>query len=93
MRLDQQPLLLDENIHPDVADYLRSRGMDVTTVYDLKLTGAGDLLLLQKAHETGRIIITHDGDFGTLAVATGEPLTGIIFYGLGILILNSPLPL
>ena len=35
--------------------------------------------LLAKAHEMGRFVLTHDSDFGTLAVFLRRPAAGIIF--------------
>lgn len=73
------PLLTDENIHPGVVDGLRSRGKDVRTVEDEQLRGSDDLTILRRAHSSGRVVVTHDSDFGRLAVQAGEPYTGIIF--------------
>ena len=34
---------------------------------------------LNRANTDGRVIVTHDGDFGSLAVQNGQPLIGIFF--------------
>jgi predicted nuclease of predicted toxin-antitoxin system len=73
------PLLADENIHPDVVAFLQQEGKDLQTVVGQGLVGQSDLIVLRRAHETGRVILTHDSDFGTLAVMQGEPFTGIIY--------------
>jgi predicted nuclease of predicted toxin-antitoxin system len=73
------PLLADENIHPDVVAFLQQEGKDFQTVVGQGLIGQSDLIVLRRAHETGRVILTHDSDFGTLAVMQGEPFTGIIY--------------
>ncbi len=73
------PLLTDENIHPLVVEGLRERGFDVTTVVEKGLAGARDLVLLQTARDEGRVIVTHDSDFGTLATRQGEPISGIVY--------------
>jgi len=73
------PLLTDENVHPDVVAFLRERGNDVRSVVECDLLGQSDVDLLRLAHESGRVILTHDHDFGTLAVARGEPFTGIVY--------------
>ena len=39
-----------------------------------------DSQILTLAHERGRFVLTHDADFGTLAVHRREPFTGIIYF-------------
>jgi predicted nuclease of predicted toxin-antitoxin system len=73
------PLFTDENIHPDVVQGLRTRGKDVRTVVDEGLRGSDDVVVLRRAHSTGRVVITHDADFGKLAIQAAEPYTGIVF--------------
>ena len=41
--------------------------------------GTSDVLLLRRAFSERRIIITHDSNFGTLAIANGEPIFGIVY--------------
>jgi predicted nuclease of predicted toxin-antitoxin system len=72
-------LLADENIHPDVVAGLRKRGNDVRTVVDEGLRGSDDVVILRHAHAARRVIVTHDSDFGKLAIQAGEPYTGILF--------------
>lgn len=73
------PLLADENIHPDVIAFLQQNGNDIQTVIGQGLVGQSDLVILRKGHEAGRVILTHDSDFGTLAILQEEPATGIIY--------------
>ena len=73
------PLLADENIHPGVIAGLRKRGHDVRSVEDEALRGADDAAILRRAHASGRVVMTHDSDFGRLAIQAGEPYTGILF--------------
>jgi predicted nuclease of predicted toxin-antitoxin system len=77
------PLLSDENIHPDVVSALIAQGRDVRTVRDEELLGHGGLEIIRRAHASGRAVLTHDADFGMLAVQAGEPFTGIIYRDLG----------
>ncbi len=72
-------LLSDENIHPDVVSHLRRQGHDVQTVAEQGLNGQSDVALLRHAYKTDRVILTHDSDFGTLAILQGEPFIGIIY--------------
>jgi predicted nuclease of predicted toxin-antitoxin system len=73
------PLLADENVHPDVVDALRAQGKDIVSVHDEKLTGQPDVAVLRRARELARVVLTHDSDFGQLAVQAGEPIVGIIY--------------
>lgn len=79
MTLTDFPLLTDENIDPEVVSYLRSRGFDVCDVVAEGWLGASDQELLSRATAEGRIVLTHDSDFGTLAVLGGQPLVGVIY--------------
>lgn len=73
------PILTDENIHPDVTAFLQNLGKDIETVSQIGLGGHSDLDIIQAATHAGRIILTHDSDFGTLAVMQQEPIIGIIY--------------
>ena len=79
MNLFEFSLLADENIHPDVIKYLREQGHDILSIYDAGLVGHSDTAVLRVAQQSGRTIISHDSDFGTLALAQNEPFIGIIF--------------
>ncbi len=73
------PLLADENLHPRVVQGLRERGLDVVTVVDRGRGGADDHDVLQLAAAEGRVVLTHDSDFGQLAIQNGLPTAGIIY--------------
>ena len=73
------PLLTDENIHPDVVQGLRAQGKDIRTVVDDGLRGSDDIVVLGHAHAMGRVVLTHDADFGKLAIQADKPYTGILF--------------
>lgn len=78
--LGQFALLADENIHPGVVAFLRATGIDVASVADdPSLAGSPDDFILQKAYEQQRVVLTHDADFGALAVAGFRPTIGIVF--------------
>ncbi len=72
-------MLADENIHPQVVDALRRRGADVLDVKESGWIGSTDLEILRKASTENRVVLTHDSDFGKLAITTGEPMFGIIY--------------
>ena len=73
------PLLADENIHPEVVRFLHEQGYDVQAVTEGGRFGQSDADVLSLAHTAGRVVLTHDSDFGTLVIARGEPFTGIIY--------------
>ena len=79
MKLDRFKLLTDENIHRDVVQFLRDRGFDVRDVAEEGLFGTTDVDLLRRAVSQDRVVMTHDRDFGTLAVLAGEPIVGIVY--------------
>jgi predicted nuclease of predicted toxin-antitoxin system len=55
--------LVDENMHNEVARFLRARGWNVKSVGDLELRGHSDEDVLAFAHREDRILLTHDRDF------------------------------
>ncbi len=79
MKLRGGRFLADENIHVDVVAFLRSDGCDVLDVKEAGLDGSDDLSLLRLTVAETRVVLTHDSDFGTLAMAAHEPITGIIY--------------
>ena len=79
MKLRQFPLLTDENVDPDVVAGLRRLGFDVLDVMESGRAGASDVELVRWAKSQGRVVITHDADFGTLAILQKEPLIGLVF--------------
>lgn len=79
MNLFDFPFLADENIHPDVIQFLREQEYDVLSVYESELGGETDTAVLRAAHQSGRIVVSHDSDFGALTFAQNVPFTGIVF--------------
>ena len=79
MKLAQFKLLTDENIHCEVVALLRQRGFDVLDVAEEGLFGTTDVDLLRRAVSENRVVVTHDRDFGTLAILGGEPIVGIVY--------------
>lgn len=49
------------------------------SVAALRLAGADDSKVLQAAFATQRVVLTHDSDFGLLALASGERVKGIVY--------------
>ena len=67
------------DIAAPVVHFLRAQGVDVLSARE---EGWGDLTdsqILARAHAMARFVLTHDSDFGTLAVHRGEAITGIVY--------------
>ena len=56
------PALLDEDIRPAVGDALVARGFDVLSVLEVGPRGVADTLVLERAIELRRVLITHNAD-------------------------------
>ena len=72
------PILADENVHPEVIEFLRKLGLDVDSIAEQGNFGLSDTEVLQQATEAERVVLTHDSDFGGLALM-GAKFVGIIF--------------
>lgn len=79
--LAESPWVTDENIHPEVVAYLRSRGLDVVDVKEQGWQGRLDEEILRAAYHAGRIVLTHDGTSGRWPCLGGAPSSGS--YGSG----------
>lgn len=70
--------IVDENVAGMLIRSLRERGHDVLSVRE-SLPGAADSDILARARTDGRVVVTHDKDFGELAFRFGLPATsGIV---------------
>ncbi len=72
------PLLADENVHSDVIAFLRGIRLDVVSIAEQGKFGLPDTQVLQQANELNRVVLTHDSDFGGMAVF-GAKFIGIIY--------------
>lgn len=59
-------LIVDQQLPPILAAWLRDRGADAVHVRDLGLTGASDAAIWAEASRDDAVIISRDEDFGTL---------------------------
>jgi predicted nuclease of predicted toxin-antitoxin system len=64
---------------PKVVAFLRNDGIDVLDTKEQGWHGKSDDELLEIAYQEKRWVLTHDADFGTLAIHEGKPYLGIIF--------------
>jgi predicted nuclease of predicted toxin-antitoxin system len=71
--------LTDENIHPLIVQFLRQAGCEIEDVFTWGLRKAADQVILNHALNDSRIVLTHDRDFGRLAILGRQPLHGIVF--------------
>ena len=72
------PLVADINIAVPVVEFLRAQGVDVVSAREEGWHRYEDRDLLSQAHSMNRFVLTHDTDFGRLAVHRGQPITGIL---------------
>ncbi|MEZ5352182.1 MAG: DUF5615 family PIN-like protein [Bryobacteraceae bacterium] len=79
MKLADFAFLADASIHPGAIAFLRESNLSVATLAELGLETASDALLLAKAAETNRVILTHDRDFDPATGPSGKPTPGIIY--------------
>jgi predicted nuclease of predicted toxin-antitoxin system len=69
--------LADECFVGQIVSELRQRGHDVAWVRE-DFAGASDEDVLNRSHAESRILLTHDWDFGELAIRHEKPATGIV---------------
>ncbi len=79
MKFQSVKILADENISPKVVAFFRQCGLDVLDTKEEHWYGKDDEELLDTAHREQRFVLTHDSDFGTLAINEGKPYYGIIY--------------
>lgn len=79
MKLREFRFVTDENVDPDVVAYLRGAGWDIVDAVENGWQGTRDLELLRRSVALGRVVITHDRDFGTLALLQSQPIIGLLY--------------
>jgi predicted nuclease of predicted toxin-antitoxin system len=70
-------ILLDTCIAADIQQKLEEAGHDVFWAGSLS-PDPGDAVLLARAHDEGRVLVTIDKDFGELAIVHRKPHSGIV---------------
>lgn len=73
------PLVADMDIAVPVIQFLREHGIEILSALEEGWENLTDSQILARAHAMGRFVLTHDGDFGTLAVHRRDPVTGILY--------------
>jgi len=79
MKLHDVKILTDENISPKVTAFLRQYGLDILDTKEQHWYGKDDEDLLSIAYQEQRFVLTHDSDFGTLAINEGKLYYGILY--------------
>ena len=74
--------LLDMGISPKTAAFLRGIGHEALHLQQEGLGRLSVFLILEKALKEGRILVTHDLDFGDLLSASGAGLPSVILFRL-----------
>jgi predicted nuclease of predicted toxin-antitoxin system len=69
---------VDENLHDDIAEALRSRGHDALTVHDQKMRGNPDSRLGEVCRAEGRAIVSLDLDFANVRDYPPSDYPGLI---------------
>lgn len=77
MKVLDWPLWADEDVSTEVIDALLRQGRDVRSVR-VEHPGISDIQVLTMAHGDGRVVLTHDLDYGTLAFRDRSAFTGIV---------------
>jgi predicted nuclease of predicted toxin-antitoxin system len=70
--------LVDTNLSPRVAEWLRNNGHDAVHVFELGLAAAQDRELFEHAMRKGRIVLTSDLDFGDILARSGGSVSVVI---------------
>lgn len=68
------PILADMNIAVPVVEFLRNSGVDIISAREKGWCNFTDSELLAKVFSAKRYILTHDSDFGMLAIFRKEPV-------------------
>lgn len=72
----------DMGISPKTIEFLRQQGHDAVHLHQEGLDTLPDPEILRKARQEGRILLTHDLDFGELLAASGARLPSVIIFRL-----------
>lgn len=74
--------LADMGISPTTVTFLKDLGYDALHLHEQGLGRLQDSDILDKAFQEGRVILTHDLDFGELIAASGARLPSIVVFRL-----------
>jgi predicted nuclease of predicted toxin-antitoxin system len=70
--------LLDENVSHRVCPHLKAAGHDAVHVAEIGLTSADDQMVLSRARDQDRVLVSCDHDFVQLLFASGDTRPSVI---------------
>jgi predicted nuclease of predicted toxin-antitoxin system len=70
--------LVDMNLSPELADWLRTEGHDALHVVDAGAAAVTDQQIMTRAATEGRVVVSFDLDFGDIAGAVRSSATGVV---------------
>jgi len=71
-------ILLDQGMPRSAVAHLKDGGWDAVHAYDIGLGRASDSIILERARQDGRIVITLDADFHALLAITNAAAPSVI---------------
>ena len=74
--------LADMGISPASVANLRAQGFDAVHLHEKGLDQMDDRDILEKARVEGRVVLTHDLDFGDLLALSGDELPSVVIFRL-----------
>ena len=78
MKIRDFGFLTDANIHPQLIAHVRALRFDVIDAKENGWSFEKDEVLLARSFAMGRVVFTHDNDFGYLTTILGLPAIGIV---------------
>ncbi len=82
-------IIIDMNLSPSWAGFLRNAGFEAAHWSDLGAPDALDSAIMDYARVHGSVILTHDLDFGTILAATGGNAPSVVQIRAGDLSINA----
>ena len=70
-------LVADENVPRPVIERLRLDGFAIVSIAEVD-PGRADVAVMHEAEDRAFVLMTHDRDFGELAIRQGLPVNGVI---------------
>jgi predicted nuclease of predicted toxin-antitoxin system len=70
-------LVADENVPRAVVDRLRTDGHAIVAISEIA-AGMSDTAVMAASNARAFVLVTHDRDFGELAIARGLPFVGVV---------------